>query len=226
MKKKLAVTTCLAAIIASSFAIGVYAASDIKLLINGKAVDTQIEIIDGSSYVPLRVVSESLGADVKWDGDSRTISITGGSKAVEAPKSDAKSFNVNVNVESGPMRLNITKVTLDPAYKRSEYSNAVKAVILDSTVENTSDMNVSWSPDGLGSKLILNTKEQIESASFSSDRVGGEFVGKVIKSGKIIFEVKGDLTAVTSMNYVVDGAYNSDSYARIGQNKTADIVLK
>lgn len=81
MKKKLFITLGLVGIIAGSIAIGAYAASDIKLLINGKSITTDVQVIDGSSYVPLRVVSESLGADVKWDGDSRTISINSKTQA-------------------------------------------------------------------------------------------------------------------------------------------------
>lgn len=38
--------------------------------------DTQPIIIDGSSYVPLRVIAESFGADVQWNGASSTVSIT------------------------------------------------------------------------------------------------------------------------------------------------------
>ena len=33
-------------------------------------------IMDGSSYVPLRVIAESFGADVDWDGSTNTVSIT------------------------------------------------------------------------------------------------------------------------------------------------------
>jgi hypothetical protein len=64
VKRKLLITFGLTAIIAISIAIGAYAASDIKLFINGKAIATDIQIIKGSSYVPLKVVSESLGANV------------------------------------------------------------------------------------------------------------------------------------------------------------------
>jgi hypothetical protein len=76
LKKKFFISLGLVGIIALSISIGVYAASDIKLFINGKAIATDIQIIKGSSYVPLKVVSESLGAEVKWDGVARTISIT------------------------------------------------------------------------------------------------------------------------------------------------------
>lgn len=77
MKKKLLIALGLTGVIAASIAVGAYAATDIKLFINGKIINADLQIVDGSSYVPLRVVSESLGADVKWDGEKREISITG-----------------------------------------------------------------------------------------------------------------------------------------------------
>ncbi|CAN7765567.1 copper amine oxidase N-terminal domain-containing protein [Paenibacillus sp. LjRoot153] len=77
MKKKLLIALGLTGVIAASIAVGAYAATDIKLFINGKIINTDLQIVDGSSYVPLRVVSESLGANVKWDGDKREIIITG-----------------------------------------------------------------------------------------------------------------------------------------------------
>lgn len=224
MKKKITASTAVAGLMAVSFAIGAYAASDIKLFINGKQIDTPVEIVDGSSYVPLRVVSESLGAEVKWDGDARTISITGGAQAAAPVKSDVKTFDVNVIVESGPMKMKITKVSLDPAYKKGQYYDAVKAIVMDVEVENTTDATVNWYPTH--GKLALNTKEQIDRGSFQSDQVGGEFIGKIVKTGKIAFEVKGDLEAITSMNYVVDGAMNGETYALVGQDKTVEIILK
>jgi len=69
-------------VIMASIVFGAYAASDIKLIINGKVIQTDVQTIDGSSYVPLRVVSESLDADVQWDSVTRTITITAKDQSV------------------------------------------------------------------------------------------------------------------------------------------------
>ena len=54
------------------------AASRIALLVNGKAVisDQAPQMIGGSVFVPLRVVAQSLGANVNWDAAKRTVVIT------------------------------------------------------------------------------------------------------------------------------------------------------
>jgi hypothetical protein len=49
-----------------------------KVEINGavKELDTEVQIINGSTFVPIRLVSEALGAEVKWDASKKTDVIT------------------------------------------------------------------------------------------------------------------------------------------------------
>ncbi|OXM86665.1 copper amine oxidase N-terminal domain-containing protein [Paenibacillus rigui] len=62
---------------AFGFALHAYSESDIKLFVNGKSTETSVELINDTSYIPLRAVSEMLGAQVSWDDGTRSISITG-----------------------------------------------------------------------------------------------------------------------------------------------------
>jgi hypothetical protein len=233
MKRKVLLVTGLLIIIAVSVAFGAYAAPNIKLIINGKTINANVQVVNGSTYVPLRVVSETLGADVKWDAVKRTVTIvskdsTGTNTTTPStgttPASAAKSFPVNVNIDSGSMKLNISKVTLDPSYKSDNYTPAIKAVVLDVTVENTSSDTVSWYPSQ--ATIVTNTKEQIDADLFRSDQVSGDFIGKVVKKGKVVFEVKGDITAIDSISYTITGAVNSKTYEKLGEDTTTDIVLK
>jgi len=54
------------------------AGEKIKIYINGRiiATDTDPVIINDRTMVPIRVISESLGMDVNWDGTSRSVYIT------------------------------------------------------------------------------------------------------------------------------------------------------
>lgn len=50
-----------------------------EMLINNSqhvALDVLPRIVDGRTFVPVRAVSESIGADVQWDADTRTVIIT------------------------------------------------------------------------------------------------------------------------------------------------------
>ncbi len=63
---------------------------NIQLKINGNIIATEEEpfIIDGKTYVPLRVVGQALGALVNWDSDANLVTIDGSgtSSEVEALK--------------------------------------------------------------------------------------------------------------------------------------------
>lgn len=48
---------------------------NIKMYLNGSQINSSEEpfVLNGSTYVPLRTVSESLGANVTWDGNTNSI---------------------------------------------------------------------------------------------------------------------------------------------------------
>jgi NPCBM/NEW2 domain/Copper amine oxidase N-terminal domain len=58
-------------------AFSAYAENNIKIIVNGQQVisDVQPFIQDGRTMVPLRVISEALGATVAWDQETQTVTI-------------------------------------------------------------------------------------------------------------------------------------------------------
>jgi hypothetical protein len=80
MKKRLLVLLLIVFIAGTTT--GVLAASDIQLIVNGKATNADVKIINGTSYVPLRVVSELLGASVHYDSNAKTITVTGNTSMI------------------------------------------------------------------------------------------------------------------------------------------------
>lgn len=68
MKKKLWTAFALVA----SFGLGAVTmagTNDPKVYVNGQKIDTSAFIKDDLTYIPLRAVSEAMGAEVSWDGD-------------------------------------------------------------------------------------------------------------------------------------------------------------
>lgn len=59
-------------------AVGVTASQNIRLIINGQEIETDVppQMIDGRVMVPARFVAEPLGATVEWDEDSSSVIIT------------------------------------------------------------------------------------------------------------------------------------------------------
>lgn len=70
MKKFITISIAALTILSSN----VYGA---ELNINGRTVNTDVEITDGTSLVPIRDLLEALNYDVKWDSDTKTVSANG-----------------------------------------------------------------------------------------------------------------------------------------------------
>jgi hypothetical protein len=77
-----------------------------------RLLDVPAQISDGSTFIPLRFVSESMGAEVEWDGSTRTVTITT-DKAHWSDSGDNLSVNLLfssewIDMDSGD------KTTFDP----------------------------------------------------------------------------------------------------------------
>ena len=73
MKKKLIVLT---ALIAITFCSGVLAGSNVKVYVNGMRVNEDVILSNNRTYIPLRAVSEALGADVSWDDNTQSAFVS------------------------------------------------------------------------------------------------------------------------------------------------------
>lgn len=77
MKKKVFMT---AAAVAASMVFAAVSAQAVDIKVNGEKIETETPavIVDERTLVPLRAVSEALGCDVSWDGDTQGITLTDG----------------------------------------------------------------------------------------------------------------------------------------------------
>jgi hypothetical protein len=190
MKKKLLISLGLTGIIASSISLGVYAATDIKLWINGNLIDTDMQIVNGSSYVPLRVVSDSLGADVQWDENERTISIT---SKVEVTPTPTPTPTPNV-----------------PIFPKDAYEieHLVFFNLTANKVANTWEITVD---------VVNNGKIDIKAVTFSAvfydnngKRIGRAQGGitdlRVSETKTVSFVTSNDLTGYSVIRYQIDSS--------------------
>ncbi len=67
MKRKITAALIAGAMLAAGVA---YAANGVDIYVNGRIIDKQGYIDNGTTYVPIRAISENLGAQVEWDGKS------------------------------------------------------------------------------------------------------------------------------------------------------------
>lgn len=86
MKKKALILILLSTFIVliKFIQIRVFASSEIKLNIDGKFIESSVSpfIENGRTMVPIRVIAEELGADIKWNEKDRTVEIIKGDNSV------------------------------------------------------------------------------------------------------------------------------------------------
>lgn len=90
-----------------------YADTAVKLVINGKelAADVLPEVVKGRVLVPIRVISEALGADVYWDDQEKTVTVE---------SKEAESLKMQVQ------RLEQALLPKDPLSAANTWAEAVK----------------------------------------------------------------------------------------------------
>lgn len=84
----------------------------VETLVNGEKViiDVPAEITKDRTFVPLRFVSENLGATVGWDGATRTVTIATKIFVVEPDEDPVASSGVIGTFDNGDMKIIIEKV--------------------------------------------------------------------------------------------------------------------
>ncbi|MDX2330422.1 hypothetical protein GOL43_33690, partial [Sinorhizobium medicae] len=76
MRKKITLSIVVLSVLMMSITFGVYAAVKHSLIINGKTINADIKVINGTTYVPLRVITENVESiDLKYDPSNKTITV-------------------------------------------------------------------------------------------------------------------------------------------------------
>ncbi|MEB3750564.1 hypothetical protein EP10_001403 [Geobacillus icigianus] len=221
MKKKMGLSALIIFAILFSFGLGAIAAPKLTLLFNNKQQKIDVRIINNQPYVPLYSIVGLFGGKVTYEKKTNRYQVT--SKDFNPHPSQAKSYTVNVMGASGPMKITINKVTVDPAYKYDPYLPPIKAVVLDVVVENTSSAKISWHPaQGI---FALNTGEQIEDALLYSQNVSGDFLGHTVKKGKIALPVHGDLERVRMVKCYIHAAFD-EQLQPVGEDLSLEIPFR
>lgn len=133
-------------------------------------------------------------SDAKEDveDDSKVGEVQQGDGFTKTPVITDKALNYTGT--SGPMKYEITAIQISNlnAYTDDaaemfgiEKDKDVATVVLDVSIENTSDNNVSFYFDQ--AVLTSNTKEQVNPDWLFSDNIEGDYLGNVIHSGTIIY---------------------------------------
>ncbi|WP_431086399.1 stalk domain-containing protein [Paenibacillus sp. 8b26] len=129
-------------------------------------LDAATQIQKGQVLVPLRFVSQSLGAKVNWNKTTRTVTISN--------QVDGSTTGETNSLSSKPFTAPVTKVTYDTYYNDSlTYDDAVKLAVADSTSVKTAETNIDQS-----GKIMKETGKNID---FVPAEAGDEGQDKAFK---------------------------------------------
>ena len=118
----------------------VHGAVDIKIMINDKQITTDVQpvMMNNRVLVPIRVISETLGADVMWDGPNMTVNILSPTKRF-TNNFMAKGNYVRTGAEAAVMMNMPNVVVLDvrpPAVRAMGYIKDSMSVPLTTIPDN------------------------------------------------------------------------------------------
>ncbi|GEM_PF-3383677 len=109
-------------------------------------LDVSPQIINNVTYVPLRAISEGLGAAVSWDASTRTVSLTTSNTAYEAEESESDKAGVfDYTVKTHESSINSGSKTIVPL--KAEYpafeGNGRAANAINEYIENDAKSRIN-----------------------------------------------------------------------------------
>ena len=195
MKKLLSIVISLSLAVSLFAGTTAFAANDITVDLDGKQIEFDVnpQIIDGRTVVPLRKIFEEIGALVKWDNDTQTVSARKNSKTITLTigSSDLSIDKGDTDDAGNPI---LETVTLDvPAQIVSG-----RTLVPVRAISESFGLDVDW--DGENQKVIILSGDDEDDSweenvgSINLDDLTFEGEGIEISDNQIKITAGGDFT--------------------------------
>lgn len=139
-----------------------------------------------------------------------------------------KKLDVKDTFETGAFKLDLSTISVanietnETSKSMFDGKDRVTLLAMGMDVENTSPDTLSFHPN---QATIVAGKEQKTADLFMSENIGGEFIGEVIKSGKVLFVLDTPAEEITSIKYVVESPSDA-SFQPVGDKLTLEFELE
>jgi len=211
--KKTSLLTALIMTASMMFSAPAANANEISVLVNGEKIETQTPavIVDGRTLIPLRAVSEALGCDIAWNGDTRGITLTDGDSLYftwidrdYVFKTSATALEDTTVMDVPPVIMN--DYTMVPLRAISEmfgatvnWDGATSTVTVDYTKKN---VKAGLASQFAGYEQELNKMYDIykDYAEGNANTVNAEI--QLENGGVIELELYSDIAPMTVLNFV------------------------
>ena len=189
MKKLLSVILCLALSLTLIACATTASADEITVEIDGKKIEFDVnpEIIDGRTMVPLRKTFEEIGATVKWNDDTKTVSARKSSKTITL-SIDSADLQIDKGKTDDEGNSVTETVTLDVPAQIVEGRTLVPA----RAISESFGLNVDW--DEENQKVVI-TSDDDEDNSWK-ENVGAINLTKMTYEGEGV-EISGNQIKIT-----------------------------
>ena len=177
MKKLLSIILCLGLVLTLIIGTQSVSADEITVEIDGKKIEFDVnpEIIDGRTMVPLRKIFEELGASVKWNSDTQTVSARKNSKTVTLSINSA-DLQIDKGKTDDEGNSVIETVTLEvPAQIVSG-----RTLVPARAISESFGLNVDWDADN---QKVIITSDSSEDDSWKKN-VGSINLTNMIYEGE------------------------------------------
>ena len=196
---------------------------NIKVNYNGttSTLSTEPFLVNGSTYVPLRAVSEVMGADVKWDGVNNIVMINGGNNTSSINNSQLAALQQDVSLKEAQIQSLNTQITQLQA-ELANYKNSSNTTTSTSGSDITStelqatedllnkdytnelsddiDMDYDLTKKSSSLKLILSYTEKSENTAFN--KISQKKVANYLEDiCAVIAEKHSDIAITGSIEY-------------------------
>ena len=154
MKKILTVILSLCIFLTMLSGLTVFAKKEVTVELDGTKIDFDVkpQIIDGRTMVPLRKIFEEIGAYVKWDNDTRTVSARKNSKTITLAI-DSADLQIDKGKTDDAGNPITETVTLDvPAQIVSD-----RTLVPARAISESFGLSVNWDEDN--QKVIITDDE-------------------------------------------------------------------
>lgn len=132
----------------------------------------------------------------------------------------AVNYGIDESMESGPFTITVKNAQLsqfEPSEDMVDFfdGESLGMVALEvEAVHNSEETNAIYPDQGI---LVTDTGHQIDADVFLSDDVGGDFYGKVKKSGDIFFFFDDDASDVKNVRFIVGSPYD-ENFDTVGED--------
>jgi len=194
-----------------------YAASGIKLIVDGKAVQSDVEpqIINGRTMVPARFLAEALGAKVEWDEANQTVVVI---------SKEQQNYDIPGNVN--PVFVFFKYLFTDPEYAQSQVDYTKTTFNADDFRDrvlqaNLTDLKETGREDGKV-EFTATIDVKLEREYVGSLKEGlNEMYFLVEKTGEMAFKI----VAESTTPLIEDSEPEGDGFGKL-TNETSILLVK